>query len=125
MTRDNVETSGNDVLLRGRIRHEPEVRELPSGDNLVTFRLIVPRPDDEVRRGRSTDWVDCAVWSNALRHRVVRWRPDDEVEVRGSLRRRFFKFGGGDTGTRLEVEVLAGKVLRRAPAAARGDATQS
>lgn len=125
MTRANDRTTDNDVLLRGRVRHEPEVRELPSGDSLVTFRLIVPRPaDDDGRRGR-TDWVDCAVWSNALRHRVARWRPDDEVEIRGSLRRRFFRFGGGETGTRLEVEVLAGKVLRRAPVAARVDATQS
>lgn len=36
--------SENLVQLVGRVSAQPESRELPSGDELVTFRLIVTRP---------------------------------------------------------------------------------
>jgi single-strand DNA-binding protein len=34
----------NTVTLCGRLAAEPEQRELPSGDTLLTFRLVVDRP---------------------------------------------------------------------------------
>ena len=34
----------NEVHLVGRVSSEPEERELPSGDVVVLFRLVVPRP---------------------------------------------------------------------------------
>lgn len=104
--------SDNEVLLRGRVRHEPEARELPSGSRLVTVRVVVPRTEAATRPG--SDWVDCAVWASRVQRQVLAWREGDEVEVRGLLRRRFFRQGAGQTGTRLEVEVLGGKVLKRA-----------
>jgi single-strand DNA-binding protein len=39
---------------------------------------------------------------------------DDRVEIEGALRRRFFRDGSG-ASTRLEVEVLAGRRVERAP----------
>lgn len=36
----------NAVTLCGRVSGAPTVRELPSGDEIVTFRLVVPRPED-------------------------------------------------------------------------------
>lgn len=107
-------TGANEVFLRGRVRLEPERRELPSGTPLVTFRLVVPR-SATAGTGSGVDWVDCAVWQAGLQRRVGRWGPGDEVEVRGALRRRFFRHAGG-TGTRLEVEVTGGKVVHRAQA---------
>lgn len=60
-----------------------------------------------------SDWVDCAAWGGRARTRAAAWAPDDEVEVRGALRRRFYRTAAG-AATRLEVEMLAGKRLRRA-----------
>jgi single-strand DNA-binding protein len=109
----------NEVVLHGTVRHDPEERELPSGDALVTLRLVVPRADTAEDGTRRSDWVDCAVWARRLQHRVVRWRAGDQVEVRGALRRRFYRYGvTGEKGTRLEVEVRGGRVLRRGPDAA-------
>lgn len=108
----------NEVLLRGTLRHEPEQRELPSGDVLVTLRLVVRRGEPGERAG--ADWVDCAVWTSRLRRQVCSWHAGDLVEVRGELRRRFFRVASGATTTRLEVEVLAGKLLKRAAVAAAG-----
>jgi single-strand DNA-binding protein len=101
----------NEVVLRGRVRHQPERRELPSGSVLVTLRLVVPRTTPGPGRATS-DWVDCTVWQPALHGRLAGWRAGDQVEVRGALRRRFYRAAGA-TGTRLEVEVLGGRMLRR------------
>jgi single-strand DNA-binding protein len=58
------------------------------------------------------DWVDCAVWSARARRTARGWRVGDVVEVEGALRRRFYR-GPGGASTRLEVEVLGGRVVTR------------
>ncbi len=107
-----TQMSDNEVLLRGRVRHDPAERALQSGTRLVTVRVVVPREDGD-ERPRS-DWVDCAVWAPRVQRQVLGWREGDQVEVRGALRRRFFRYSAGETGTRLEVEVLGGRLLKRA-----------
>jgi single-strand DNA-binding protein len=111
-SRDLSEEAGspvNEVRLRGRLAVEPEPRELPSGDRLVSFRLVVERvprratgPGSQVR----VDTLDCAAFSAEVRRKLVRWGPGDIVEVEGSLRRRFFR-AGGSAASRYEVEVRA------------------
>lgn len=101
----------NEVRLVGRVSQDPECRELPSGDALWTFRLVVARPPSRV--GVSVDTLDCAAWSARARRSVASWRAGDVVEVSGSVRRRFFRSGGGAV-SRTEVEVARGRVIRRA-----------
>lgn len=113
----------NDVILRGRLSSEPLLRELPSGDEVLTFRLVVRRDrSSPMTRGsrQVSDWVDCVVWGGRARSTATAWHAGDEVELRGALRRRFYRTGTG-SATRLEVEMLSGKRLRRADA----DAPQS
>jgi single-strand DNA-binding protein len=108
----------NDVTLRGRLSSEPMLRELPSGDEVLTFRLVVRRERrSPMTRGsrQVSDWVDCAAWGGRARTTAAAWHAGDEVELRGALRRRFYRTGTG-AATRLEVEVLSGKRLRRSEA---------
>ena len=67
---------------------------------------------------QQSDWVDCSVWGARVRRTVGRWQAGDIVEVEGALRRRFYR-GGDGTSTRLEVEVLSGRLVARAEAASR------
>jgi single-strand DNA-binding protein len=110
-----VETGANEVTLRGRVSSAPEPRELPSGTCIVTLRVSVPRASSPMTKGskQTSDWVDCVAWGSRQRRSVATWRVGDVVEVEGALRRRFYRAGGG-TAMRLEVEVLAGRVVRRA-----------
>ena len=113
----------NDVTLRGRISSEPVLRELPSGDEVLTFRLVVRRERrSPMTRGSKqvSDWVDCSAWGGRARSKAATWHVGDSVELRGALRRRFYRTGTG-SATRLEVEMLSGKRLRRTEA----DAPQS
>jgi single-strand DNA-binding protein len=106
----------NEVRLVGRVSNAPERRELPSGDQLVSFRLVVDRPED-ARRGRQrVDVLECVAWGRREQRTVTRWDAGDTVEVTGRIRRRFFSTGGG-TGSRVEVEVGAGRLIRRSATA--------
>ena len=110
----------NEVLLVGRVAAPPEERELPSGDRLVTLRLVVDRPAP-VRpapgRTVSVDTLDCACWTAGARRTARSLQAGDVVEVHGALRRRFWR-GGAGAASRTEVEVAALRRLSRAAATA-------
>ena len=106
----------NEVLLVGRVSGEPEEREVPSGDRLVTWRLVVDRP-----RGRrvphgvrtaTVDTLDCVAWTAATRRAALGLRADDVVEVHGALRRRFWRAGAA-AASRCEVEATTVQRLSR------------
>lgn len=110
--------SVNAVRLSGRLAAAPVERVLPSGDAVLTLRLIVTRPPRRARAGSvgrsaSVDTIDCSVWGVALRRRVGKWEPGDQISVEGSLRRRFWQ-GPGGARSRYDVEVLGASRLERA-----------
>src|SRR4051794_41698422 len=80
----------NDVLLRGRLSAPAEIRTLPSGDAVVTFRLVVRRPEPRVR-GQSVDVLTCITYDRSLQRRVAVWQPGDIVEGEGGLQRRVWR----------------------------------
>lgn len=103
----------NEVRLVGRVSQQPEMRELPSGDTVWTFRVVVPRVPTPVRPHPPVDALECCAWSGRLKRSVATWRAGDVVEVTGCLRRRFYR-AGSSAASRVEVEATAGRVIRRA-----------
>jgi single-strand DNA-binding protein len=105
--------TANCVTLAGKLISAPTVRELPSGDQIVTFRISVPRSRTAMtaRSKAASDWVDCTAWTARTRRTVSRWQAGDRVEVDGALRRRFYAAAAG-ASTRLEVEVLHARTSR-------------
>lgn len=103
----------NEVRLVGRLSAVPEGRVLPSGDEIVTFRVVVRR---ERPQGRVVvDALECAAWAVGVRRTALAWRQGDVVEVSGALRRRFFRAGGAPT-SRVEIDVARGRLVARAKA---------
>ena len=102
----------NDVVLRGRLAAPVELRELPSGDTLLSFTLTVRRPAPRPRAPRA-DTITCISFTKSLVARAPGWRVDDVIEVAGAVRRRFYK-AGTVTVSRVEVEVLEAGLIRRA-----------
>lgn len=97
----------NAVTLVGRFSGSDPERQLPSGDTIVAFRVVVDRPSRARAPGRSTiDTIDCQAVSASVRRAVARLHPGEVVDVRGSLRRRFFR-GPGGVASRYGVEVAA------------------
>ena len=112
----------NDVMLVGRVAAPAQERQLPSGDVVVTFRVVTFR--DEVDRAAPArpcsgqpvliDTLDCAGWTAGVRRRARSLTPGDVVQVEGALRRRFWRAGAG-AASRCEVEVRSLRRLVRAP----------
>ncbi len=107
----------NEVALRGRASAAGEERTLPSGDVIVTLRVIVPREGaaarrtsgaGEVRRA-SVDTIDVVCWTARTRRAAMLLASGDAVEVGGALRRRFY---GGPSGRQSRYEVEASSVRR-------------
>jgi single-strand DNA-binding protein len=112
-----VQERANEVRLAGTVSGEPERRVLPSGDELCVVRVVVPRvtvrPRLDGGRGQSVDVLDCCAWEARPRRAVGGWRPGDQVEVTGALRRRFYR-ARGVTESRVEVEITSARLIRRA-----------
>jgi len=88
----------NAVRLSGRVSAAPEARMLPSGDEVVSFRLVVPRSPAARRRSKQrVDTIECSAWTARLRRSVRRLAAGDTVTVTGELRRRFTRGAGGPT----------------------------
>ncbi|WP_148616474.1 single-stranded DNA-binding protein [Nocardioides rubriscoriae] len=102
----------NEVRLVGRLTAAPEEKQMPSGDTLVSFRVVVARVPDAKRR-TTVDALECVAWTARTKRAALSWRVGDVVEVTGELRRRFFRTAAGPA-SRVEVEVTRGRVLRRA-----------
>ena len=96
--------SENSVFLVGRVSGDTSERELPSGDHVAEFRLVVARDDRD-----GYDTFDIAVWKSALRKRALSLDQDQWLEVKGVLRRRFWR-SGESVSSRWHVE---GRELKR------------
>ena len=88
----------NDLLLRGRVSAIAVEKELPSGDKVVEFRLIVSR-----ERRDGVDTLDIGAWSAKSRRIAMTLKPDEWIEVSGAVHRRFWR-GASGLASRWQVE---------------------
>jgi single-strand DNA-binding protein len=110
----------NEVRLVGRVSGRPERRALPSGDEVVTLRVVVRRTPSGV------DTLDVSLGpapppgarprtgqvGRRLLSAAERFADGDRVEVVGSVRRRWWGSGGVRQS---RVEVRADQLRRPAP----------
>jgi len=97
---EEIDLSLNDLLLRGRVSAAATTKELPSGDKVVEFRLIVTRENRE-----GVDTLDIAAWSAKSRKTALSLAPDEWVEISGAIHRRFWQSPGG-LASRWQVEAI-------------------
>lgn len=110
----------NDVVLVGRVSGAPQDRQLPSGDVLTTWRVVVSRPPPrrpapEGVRLPTSDTLWCVGWAAKVRRVAATLSAGDVVEVTGGLRQRYWRAGAVLVG-RTEVEVFTLRRLARSAA---------
>jgi single-strand DNA-binding protein len=112
----------NEVHLCGRLSAPAEERTLPSGDVIVTLRIVVPRSRTSRRAGSSdgesrpgqVDTIDVVCWSAGTRRTALRLDAGATIEIEGSLRRRFFATPSGrQSRYEVEAQTLRGPGRRR------------
>ena len=101
--------SCSEVTVVGRLGNRVEARTLPSGDEVTVFTVIVDRSaKDQARaagRGATVDSISCQTFRAGIAGRLAALEPGTWVEVEGSLRRRFWRSGGG-LSSAMEVDVV-------------------
>jgi len=95
----------NEVLLVGRVSAPAVSRELPSGDKVVEFRVVVERSISRSKK-REVDTLDIAAWSASARKSALSLKAESWVEVQGAVRRRFWQAPSG-LASRWQVEALS------------------
>jgi single-strand DNA-binding protein len=94
------------VILVGRLGSRIAVRELPSGDVVTVFTIVVDRPRSSgaVVSTVKVDAIACQAFRAGVVTRLDRLEPGQWVRAEGTLRRRFWRSGAG-LGSAMEVEV--------------------
>lgn len=108
-TTDESTGSFSGVTIQGRLGARVEQRELPSGDEVTVFTVVVDRPARDVARGgvrsATVDAISCQTFRAVVARKVVGMEAGQWVRVEGTLRRRFWRTSAG-LGSAMEVDVL-------------------
>jgi single-strand DNA-binding protein len=98
--------SYSEVVVVGRLGARVDTRELPSGDEVTVFTVVVDRPRRErgTIRGASVDSIACQSFRVAVTRSLGRLSVGDRIRVEGTLHRRFWRSGAG-LGSAMEVDV--------------------
>jgi single-strand DNA-binding protein len=100
--------SFSEVVIVGRLGTKINRRQLPSGDEVDVFTVVVDRPARETRNatasGASVDAIACQSFRAAVMRRLETLSAGEWVRVEGTLRRRFWRAGAG-LGSAMEVDV--------------------
>ena len=110
----------NEVRVIGRLSAPAVSRQLPSGDEIMVWRLIVDRTPTKSKR--NFDLIECSAFKARLRRQAATWSAGDTIAVTGALRHRFWRgVVGLQSKSEVEVETAArvkGESVRRAKATA-------
>lgn len=101
--------SVNQVILMGNLTRDPELRQTPSGQSVVSFSLALNRSykDQSGEWQEATDYIDVAAWG-PLAERVAQYMTKGRrCLVQGRLQSRSWEQDGQK---RSKVEVLANDV---------------
>ena len=98
----------NEVLLVGRVTSSAVEKLFPSGDRVVEFRVVIGR-DKSRGSKKEVDSLDIAAWTSKTRKAALSLKIDTWVEIKGSVRRRFWR---APTGLASRWQVEASEVVR-------------
>jgi single-strand DNA-binding protein len=108
----------SEVTIQGRLGARVDRRELPSGDEVTIFTVVVDRPARDAAKGgvraATVDAISCQTFRAAVARRVAGLESGEWVRVEGTLRRRFWRTGMG-LGSAMEVDVARLERLRVRP----------
>ncbi|HXH26935.1 MAG TPA: single-stranded DNA-binding protein [Candidatus Acidoferrum sp.] len=99
----------NQVILMGNLTRDPELRTIPSGQNVCSFSLALNRSykDQSGQWQEQTDFINCVAWA-ALGERVNQYlKKGSRALVQGNLRTSSWEKDGQKHS---KVEVVANDV---------------
>ena len=80
----------NKVILMGRITHDLEVKQTPSGVAVLSFTVAVQRNYAKQGEERQTDFINCVAWRQQAEFIGKYFRKGRMIALEGNLRTRTF-----------------------------------
>ena len=96
----------NNVILKGRLVADPELRQTQSGISVVKFTIAI---DKYVKDGeKQADFIECNAWRSTAEFISKYFRKGQEILIRGSLHNKNWQ--GADGVNHYSYEVTAENV---------------
>lgn len=110
----------NNVILKGRLVADPELRQTQSNISVVSFKIAVDKytgKDGE----RSADFIDCNAWRGTAEFISKYFTKGQEILIRGSIHNKNWEDNNGTKHWSYEVtaenaEFCGSKASNSAPA---------
>lgn len=80
----------NITILSGRITHDLELKQTPSGGTVLSFSLAVERAFARQGEERKTDFINCVAWGKTAEFIYNYFSKGSPIAVRGNLRTRTY-----------------------------------
>lgn len=93
----------NNVTLMGRLTKPPELRQTPSGINVVTFSLAVERNYKPQNGEKETDFINCVAWRQTADFIQRYFGKGDMIAITGEIQTRKYTDAAGTNRTVFEV----------------------
>lgn len=94
----------NKVILMGRLTHEPELRQTPTGLSVVSFGIAVNRRF--AKEGQQTaDFINCTAWRQTAEFICRYFHKGSMISLVGSLQSRNWEDNNGNKRTSIDVQV--------------------
>ena len=80
----------NRVILMGRITHDLELKQTPSGVSVLTFSLAIERSYAKQGEERQTDFINCVAWRQQAEFISKYFGKGRMLAIEGNLRTRTY-----------------------------------
>ena len=98
----------NQVILVGRLAHNPELQFTETGKKRSIVTLAVPRNFKNTNGEYDTDFLDCVLWTGIAENTAEYCKTGDIIGVKGRIQSRLIE---KEDGTKYKkMEIMAEKV---------------
>lgn len=95
----------NCIILQGRLKNAPELRQTQTGISVATATIAVSRNRKDASGEYKTDWIDLVFWGKTADHASRWFGKGDMAVVRGRLESRDWEDKNGNKRRSWEVHV--------------------
>lgn len=93
----------NNIIVMGRLTHDPELKKTPSGVSVATITLAVERDRKNENGDKDTDFIDAVLWRHTAEFAEKYFTKGKMAVVSGRLQTRKWTDKEGNKRTSYEI----------------------
>ena len=93
----------NNVVLVGRVTHEPELKQTESGKSFCNLSIAVPRNYKNTNGEYDTDFVDIVLWESVAKNTAEYSQKGDVLAIKAKIQTRMIENADGTRKKKTEI----------------------